>query len=648
MRFPRLLIENVSPTIDCGRYPVKRIVGDRVEIGADIFKDGHDLISARLCFRLTGEHGWHHVPLVYDYNPDRWFASFIADRIGTWELVIEAWPDGFATWRSELGKKAEARQDVSLELAEGAAMVDAAARRARGEDRILLREASAAITDHTIAPEIRVGRALDDDLATRMARQIDPKLIERGPMRKLVVDNERARFGAWYELFPRSQATEPGRHGTFADVQRQLDRIADLGFDVIYLPPIHPIGHTFRKGRNNALVAEADDVGSPWAIGSEAGGHDAIEPRLGTFADFDELVEAAERRGIAIALDFALQCSPDHPWVREHPEWFFIRADGSIKYAENPPKKYQDIYPIHFWCKDREGLWKACRELVRFWIGHGVRIFRVDNPHTKPLSFWEWLITSIKEEYPDVIFLAEAFTRPNRMNALAKLGFTQSYSYFTWRNDSAELREYLTQLTRSEVAEYYRPNFFANTPDILHEYLQHGGRAAFRVRLMLAATLSPTYGIYSGFELCENVPLRPGSEEYLDSEKYQLRHRDWQADGNINGEVARINRIRRENPALQSLTNISFHPCDNQRLIFYSKRTADRGNVLLIVVNLDPHQVQESLVTVPIGELGIAADQEYPVRDLLSDETYRWRGERNFVRLDPNERVAHILRLESP
>ncbi|HYD49589.1 MAG TPA: maltotransferase domain-containing protein, partial [Terriglobales bacterium] len=458
-RFPRVLIENVSPSVDCGRYPVKRVVRDRVDVGVDLIKDGHDLVAGRVCFRLAGEHSWHYAPLSYHYDEDRWFASFVVDRAGNWELIIEAWPDVFGTWRSELNKKFEARQDVSLELSEGALLLEAAARRARGEERALLRQRAAALTDRTCAPESRVQSASAEDLRALMGRHIDVKQVVRSRSYPIVVDVEKARFGSWYEMFPRSQAAEPGRHGTFADAEQQLPRLAELGFDVVYLPPIHPIGHTFRKGKNNSIGAEPNDVGSPWAIGNEAGGHDAVDPHLGTLEDFDRFVAAAERHGISVALDYALQCSPDHPWVKEHPQWFFIRPDGSIKYAENPPKKYQDIYPLDFWSSEREALWDACKELLRFWIGRGVRIFRVDNPHTKPLAFWEWVIAEIKREHPDIIFLAEAFTRPTRMKALAKLGFTQSYSYFTWRNTAAELRHYLTELTQTEMAEFYRPNF---------------------------------------------------------------------------------------------------------------------------------------------------------------------------------------------
>jgi starch synthase (maltosyl-transferring) len=432
-------------------------------------------------------------------------------------------------------------------------------------------------------------------------------------------------------------------HGTFADTARRLPEIAALGFDVIYLPPIHPIGETHRKGKNNARTAEPGDVGSPWAIGSKDGGHTEIHPELGTLADFDALVKSAGDFGIEIALDFALQCSPDHPWVKSHPEWFFIRPDGTIRYAENPPKKYEDIYPINFWCEDRENLWKACRDAILFWVEHGVKIFRVDNPHTKPLSFWEWAIREVQTSHPEVIFLSESFTRPNRMRGLAKLGFTQSYTYFTWKNTAWELKEYLTELTQTEMAEYFRPNFFANTPDILHEYLQHGGRPAFRIRLVLAATLSPIYGIYSGYELCEGTAVRPGSEEYLDSEKYQIRVRDWNAPGNIKQDISKLNRLRRENPALHELANLSFLKSDYESIIAYRKSAP--GNELVIVVNLDPFSMHETMIEMPLAELGIGVDEPYEVWDLLSGQRYNWQGARNYIKLDPNDRVAHVFRV---
>jgi starch synthase (maltosyl-transferring) len=465
----------------------------------------------------------------------------------------------------------------------------------------------------------------------------------------ITVDRERAGFGAWYEMFPRSATDDPARHGTFADAEKALLRIAALGFDVVYLPPIHPIGRTHRKGRNNTLTPTPDDPGSPWAIGGEEGGHTAIDPHLGTYEDFRRFVEHADALGLEVALDYALQCSPDHPWVKEHPEWFFIRPDGTIKYAENPPKKYQDIYPLNFWNENRQELWDACREILEHWIDAGVRIFRVDNPHTKPFAFWEWMIGEIQRERPDIIFLAEAFTRPKKMKGLAKLGFTQSYTYFTWKNSTSELIEYFTEMTQTEMAEYYRGNLFANTPDILHEYLQHGGPPAFRVRLLLAATLLPIYGIYSGYELFENVPVRPESEEYLDSEKYQLRPRDWTARPNLDAEITLINRLRRELHALQLYDNLAFHPSENPQILFYSKldpveAPAQRED-LLVVVNTDPRQVQETMVHVPLGLLDLTDHVPYVVEDVLTSARYTWRGSRNYVRLDPAVQPGHILKV---
>jgi starch synthase (maltosyl-transferring) len=464
------------------------------------------------------------------------------------------------------------------------------------------------------------------------------------------VDRERAGFAAWYEMFPRSATDDPARHGTFRDAEKALPRIAELGFDVVYLPPIHPIGMTFRKGPNNTLVAGPDDPGSPWAIGSEDGGHDAIEPRLGTVEDFEHFVATAEELGLEVALDFALQCSPDHPWVKEHPEWFFIRPDGTIKYAENPPKKYQDIYPINFWCEDREGLWDACKEVLEVWIERGVRTFRVDNPHTKPFAFWEWVIGEIQRDRPDIVFLAEAFTRPKKMKRLAKLGFTQSYTYFTWKNTSYEMTEYFTELTQTEMVEYYRGNFFANTPDILHEYLQLGGPPAFRIRLVLAATVLPIYGIYSGYELFENVPVREKSEEYLDSEKYQIRVRDWDAKPNLNDEIRLINRIRREHPSLQLYDNLRFHLSENPEILFYSKLDPNgtgpgARDDLLICVNTDPKRPHHTMVNVPLDLLDIPEHRPYQVEDLLTGAKYTWQGSRNYVRLDPAVQVAHVFRV---
>ncbi|UCF21554.1 MAG: alpha-1,4-glucan--maltose-1-phosphate maltosyltransferase [Gemmatimonadota bacterium] len=640
---PGVIIETVTPQIDCGRHPVKRVVGDTFDVSAIVYKEGHDTLAARLLVRAPDSSQWTQHRMSYDVNFDRCETSFVLDRIGRWSYTVEAWPDYFATWRSELRKKLAAGLDVSSELLEGALLLRDASVRAAEADRLKLDVVADLLADESIYPAQRASVALDGELERAMSRSEPAAIVRYHRALSVYVDRERARFGAWYEMFPRSQGAAPGEHGTFKTAELQLPRLAALGFDVVYLPPIHPIGSTHRKGPNNRLAAKPGDPGSPWAIGSEHGGHTAVEPRLGTLRDFEHFVETARGLGLEVALDYALQCSPDHPWVAEHPEWFHIRPDGSIKYAENPPKKYEDIYPLNYWSENRQALWQASKEVFDFWIERGVRIFRVDNPHTKPFAFWEWIITALQDEHPDVIFLSEAFTRPARMKALAKLGFTQSYTYFTWRNTVLELRGYMIELTQTEAAEYFRPNLFTNTPDILNEFLQTGGRPAFRIRLLLAATLSPSYGIYSGFELCENVPREPGSEEYLDSEKYEIKNRDWDAPDNINADIRSINRIRRENRALQSLTNLSFHYSENDQILFYRKSAP--GNELLIVVNMDPHQQQESTIHVPIAELGIGSDQTYEVEDLLTGERYTWRGSPNYVRLSPVERVGHILRL---
>ncbi|HET7621024.1 MAG TPA: alpha-1,4-glucan--maltose-1-phosphate maltosyltransferase, partial [Gemmatimonadaceae bacterium] len=644
---PHIAIECVEPQLDGGRFAVKRVMGDSFEVSADIFKDGHDLIKAQVRYRSSEDAEWRFVPLVYDFDSDRWSSGFPLDRIGLWRYTVDAWTDRFGSWRRDLQKKLDAGQDVAPELLEGAAMVDTAARRARfGEARTTLKRWSTLLKGTSRDMGERTRAALDLTLLALMEEHFPREgLTSYSKELEVWVDRERARFAAWYEMFPRSQTTVEGGHGTFTDAERALPRIADMGFDVIYLPPIHPVGVTKRKGPNNTPDAGADAVGSPWAIGSEYGGHAAVDPRLGTVEDFEHFVDAAHRLDMEIALDYALQCSPDHPWLKEHPDWFFVRPDGSIKYAENPPKKYEDIYPIDFWCADRENLWNACLDILLFWVERGVNTFRVDNPHTKPFAFWEWVIAEVRSRHPQVIFLAEAFTRPKKMKYLAKLGFSESYTYFTWRNTSYELREYLTELTQTPMREYFRGNFFANTPDILHEYLQTGDRPAFRVRLILAATLSPLYGIYSGFELCENIPLREGSEEYLHSEKYEIRVRDWDAPGNLNDEITAINRIRRDNRALQLYSNLSFHRSENDQTLFYLKTAEDFGgrNDVMVVVNLDPHRIHETLVHVPLDILRLDPSSPYVVEDLLTGARFTWRGEANYVRLDPAVQVAHVL-----
>ncbi len=650
----RVVIERVRPEIDAGRFAVKRTPGDIVEVTAQLHADGYDLLAAVLRYR-PGSDGeprpWAETPMEFGGN-DEWRASFRVDEVGRYEYSVEAWVDPFLSWRQEVAIKAGAGLDVSTELMEGAALVAEAAARCEGiepaatGDRQQLEEEARRLGGHA-DQAARLDAALRDHLLGLMMRHADRRLASvYGRVLPVVVDRERARFGAWYEMFPRSWGPDPTRSATFREAAKHLENVAALGFDVVYLPPIHPIGTSFRKGRGNSLVTAPGDPGSPWAIGSADGGHKAVEPGLGTIEDFDAFVAAAGRLGLEVALDLAYQCSPDHPYVNEHPEWFRHRPDGTIKYAENPPKKYQDIYPLDFESPAWPALWEELLEVVRFWIGHGVSIFRVDNPHTKPYRFWGWLIAEIRQDHPSTIFLAEAFTRPRIMYHLAKLGFTQSYSYFTWRNTKAELEGYFTELTTSEVREYFRPNLFANTPDILHAYLQHGGPAAFRVRLVLAATLGASYGIYSGFELCEDRAA-PGTEEYLESEKYQIRQWDWDRPGHIKDLVATMNRIRRENAALQFDLGLRFHETDNPELLCYSKTSPDGANVVFVVVNLDPRSGQHGQVRMPTFDLGIAEDSPYVVHDLLTDATYTWRGQWNYVRLEPTSVPAHILRVKA-
>jgi starch synthase (maltosyl-transferring) len=640
--FPSVVIENLQPLIDGGRYPIKRIAGEDLVVEADIFKDGHDVVAAILKWRVLGKRAWRETPMNFVDN-DRWRGVCTLYDEDIHEYTVEAWTDTFRSWRAEFTKKFEAGiSDLRSEALEGAALVEAAAKRARDRaDRKRLLELSRQISTganseiHAIAQsgELEVLMATYRDLSG--ATQYDP------PPR-VVVDRPAALIGAWYEFFPRSAEGRGDRGSTFRDCLPRVDDAKAMGFDVIYFPPIHPIGHTNRKGRNNSITCEPGDPGVPWAIGSEAGGHKAVEPALGTLEDFDWLQKEVRKRGMEIALDFAINCSPDHPYVKEHPDWFYKRPDGTIKYAENPPKKYEDIYPLNFRCEDWRDLWAEMKSIVLFWAGRGVRIFRVDNPHTKPVAFWEYLIKDVREKYPDTIFLSEAFTRPKMMKALAKAGFNQSYTYFTWRNSKREFIEYFTELTQTEMSEYFRPNLWPNTPDILPLVLQDGGRPAFMIRVALAATLSPLYGIYSGYELCENEAL-PGREEYLDSEKYQYKERDWNAPGNIKEWIARLNKIRRENRALQLYTNLRFHDAENDAILFYSKMTAARDNIILVVVNLDPHRKQNSFVYVPIENFGQMESDVYQVQDLLSSTTYTWRGRRNYVELDPDIQPAHIF-----
>jgi len=646
-RLERHIIEAVSPAVDNGRYPAKRIAGESCVVEADVFRDGHDVIRAAVKWRREREKRFNEAPMA-PIGDDRWRGEFPLEANDVFVFTIEAWTDRYASWLADFQKKTAAGKAVAADLDEGLELLREIAKRASVADRSWLVATANDVAQRYRGDLVRAAEALSAEriqsLATaygdRFERTLHPVLF------KVIADRPRARFGAWYEMFPRSQTPEPPRPATLREAERILPYIADLGFDVVYLPPIHPIGITNRKGPNNSPNGAAHHPGSPWAIGNRHGGHDAIDPGLGTMADFDHFVAAAARHGLEVALDFAVQCSPDHPWVEEHPEWFRHRPDGTIKYAENPPKEYQDIYPIDFSTADQARLMAELRRTLFFWIGRGVRIFRVDNPHTKPVRFWEWLIGETRLEHPDVIFLAEAFTRPKMMKVLAKCGFSQSYTYFTWRNTKAEIIDYMTELAHSEMREYFRPNFFANTPDILTPILQAGGPPAFRMRLVLAATLAPSYGIYSGYELCEN-DAAPGTEEYRNSEKYEIKPRDFDAAGNIREFVARINRIRREHPALERLDNLTFLPADNDQILFYAKSDRERGDILLIAVNLDPFTWHECTVTTPPGILGLAPGAPYRVTDLLTGDSYVWR-ERNYVRLDPSRQPAHILRLDGP
>lgn len=643
----RVVIERVEPEIDCGAFRIKRTIGEEVRVAADIYTDGHDLLAAVVRHRALGQGEWSEVTMAPVIN-DRWEASFIVEKQGRHEYTVEAWIDRFATWSKEVAKKWEAGLDVASELLEGAAHVREAADRVGGFDGRWLSERAAFLAGDS-DQGARVQGARDPELAVAMKRHSDRTHGARyDRVLGIMVERERARYGAWYELFPRSCAREPGQHGTLRDVIERLPYVAELGFDVLYLPPIHPIGWSYRKGPNNSLTPGPDDPGSPWAIGAAEGGHKSIHPQLGTLADFDRLVASARRLGIEVAMDIAFQCSPDHPYVREHPEWFRHRPDGTIKYAENPPKKYQDIYPLDFESDDWEALWAELRDVFLFWVEHGVSVFRVDNPHTKPFRFWDWVIPQVWDRHPDTIFLSEAFTRPKAMRRLAKGGFTQSYTYFTWRNTKWDLTEYFTDLTHGESAEYMRGNLFANTPDILPEYLQYGGRPAFQIRLVLAATLGASYGIYGPpFEQCVPHAVRPGSEEYLDSEKYQVRHWDLKQPGNLGDFIARVNTIRRENHALQFNRNLRFYPCDNDQILFYGKASPDLSNIVLVAVNLDPHHTQSGWLRVPVRELGLGAGpgDSFQVHDLISDARYLWHGESNFVQIDPNAVPAHIFRV---
>jgi starch synthase (maltosyl-transferring) len=640
----RAVVEGVSPCIDGGRFAAKRSLGEAMVVEADCFADGHDVIAARVLWRLEGESTWHESAMTPLGN-DRWRGSFTPDRLGSYRYTVTAWVDPFLSWRHDFARRVDP-EDLRIAALAGAVLIEAAAARAPDPERASLAAWAAELRGASAATGLRT-LALDDALGALAAAHPDRRFSTTFPAElPLVVDRERARFSTWYELFPRSAASEPGRHGTFRDVEARLPYVAKMGFDVLYLPPIHPIGRERRKGRNNAVVAAPGDVGSPWAIGAAEGGHKAVLPELGTLEDFRRLVAAARDHGLEIALDIAFQCAPDHPYVQSHPEWFRHRPDGTVQYAENPPKKYQDIYPFDFESADWRGLWDELAGVFEFWIGQGVAIFRVDNPHTKAFPFWQWAIARIRRSHPGVIFLAEAFTRPKVMHRLAKLGFTQSYTYFAWRNTKAELTAYFTELAHGPGREYFRPNLWPNTPDILTEYLQFGGRPAFVIRLVLAATLAASYGIYGpAFELAESTPREPGSEEYVDSEKYEVRHWDIDRADSLAGLVARVNRVRRENPALQSDRGLAFVPVDNDNLICYLKSTGDGTNAVLTVVNLDPYHVQSGWVELDLAALGLDERAPYQMHELLSGARYLWSGARNYVSLDPARAPAHVFRL---
>ena len=683
----RVIIEDVRPEVDNGRYPVKRVVGDTVQVSAAIFSDGHDHVAARLLYKRTSEPSWRTTPLSALPN-DLWQGAFTVDQPGLWVFTIEGWIDHFDTWSSDLTKRIAAQpgtpstvpstkepdplhpegavtpqstsQNIPLALQSGAILLEQAATRAgaagskgaaaNNPDQQLLAQTALQLRDLAAQNHPVYENPITDEIIAAAARHPDLTFSTRhGHELPVWADRERARFSTWYELFPRSTSRTPGQHGTLADVERLLPEIQAMGFDILYLPPIHPIGAAFRKGPNNNVQAQPGDHGSPWAIGAATGGHKSIHPDLGALADLDHLVAAARAHGMELAMDIAFQCSPDHPWVTEHPDWFQHRPDGSIQYAENPPKKYQDIYPLNFESADWRGLWDELLSVFEFWIGHGVEVFRVDNPHTKALPFWEWVIAQVQAQHPGVLFLAEAFTRPHVMYSLAKAGYTQSYTYFTWRTEKAEIQQYLEEITQPPVSDFFRPNFWPNTPDILHAALQTGGRPAFMQRLILAATLAANYGIYGpAYELGENTPMKPGAEEYLHSEKYEIRQWDRNAPHSIAPLVTRINQIRHSNPALQSNERLHFHPVDNPHLLCYSKSTADGSNIILVAINLDPTQEQAGWIELDLKHLGVPYHQNFDVEDLLTGTHYTWRDRSNFVALRPEVLPAHVLRLTVP
>ncbi|AEU35514.1 alpha-1,4-glucan--maltose-1-phosphate maltosyltransferase [Granulicella mallensis] len=662
----RIVIEEIQPQVDAGRYPAKRVVGDLVEVTAAIFGDGHDHVAARLLYRHSSQRKWSSVPFS-ELSNDLWTATFSVDKLGPWNFTVEAWVDHFDTWVHDLGKRLAAQpdpkeptqqtapQDIPLALRIGANHLDAASSRAKGADAKALKLAAGQLRALAEANLPFYESPITAELEALAAKYPDLSFATKYPVElPLWVDRERARFSSWYELFPRSASPVAGRHGTLKDVEARLPEIAAMGFDVVYMPPIHPIGVAYRKGKNNSVTAEPGEEGSPWAIGAAEGGHTEIHPKLGTLADFDDLVKAAQAQSMELALDIAFQCSPDHPWVKQHPAWFVHRPDGTIQYAENPPKKYQDIYPLNFESSDWRGLWDALFGVFKFWVDRGVRVFRVDNPHTKALPFWEWCIAEVQAVAPDALFLAEAFTRPHVMYSLAKSGFTQSYTYFTWRTDKPGLQSYFEELTKPPVSDFFRPNVWPNTPDILHEQLQTGGRPMFMQRVILAATLSANYGIYGpAYELCEGRPAKPspgktGSEEYLDSEKYQIREWDRSSPLSIAPLITQLNKIRDASPALQRNESLHFHSCPNPNLLCYSKSTPDFSDTILVAVNLDPLNEQAGIIDLALDKLGLPWQGNFEVEDLLTGARYQWHDQWNYVALNPSVMPAHVFRIVRP
>ena len=651
--FPTAVIENLQPLVDNGRYPIKRVVGEDLVVEADVFKDGHDVVAAVLKWRRLGEAPWHETAMTHLGN-DRWRGVCSLYENAIYEYTVEAWTDVFAGWQHEFAAKLKAGiANLQSETLEGAALLDEAAERAGDSaDAHRLRELAESIraSDHAQVDAIAHRGELEVLMSTYSNRS---NATQYAPPPQVIVDRVEARTAAWYEFFPRSAEGRGDKGSTFRDCLARVEDAKAMGFNVIYFPPIHPIGFANRKGRNNSVTGDEGEPGVPYAIGNRhigapnGGGHKDVEPSLGTLEDFDWLQREIRARGLEIALDFAINCSPDHPYVAEHPEWFYQRPDGTIKYAENPPKKYEDIYPLNFHCANWQELWEEMTSIILFWAERGVRTFRVDNPHTKPVPFWQYLITRVRDRFPDIIFLSEAFTKPKMMKTLAKAGFSESYTYFTWRESKHELTDYFTELTQTEMREYFRGNLWPNTPDILPLHLQEGGRPAFMIRAVLAATLSSVYGIYSGFELCENAAL-PSREEYLDSEKYQWKERDWDAPGNIKDWITRLNRIRRENRALHLYKNLRFYSADNENILVYGKMTLAQDNIILVVVNLDAFLVQSSFIHLPLPEFGLSESEAYQVHDLLTDARYTWHGSRNYVELDPSTQPAHIFRVRRP